>query len=177
MVINFVYELPFAHSYKGVAGVLLGGGDLNTGGSDIRPDRVADGRLSSEQRSRKRWYDTSAFRHVSCNIPNRPDLCYFGNSGRNILNAPGQRNLDFALFKNFKAGEKAAVQFRSEFFDAFNTPYFGQPNGISFQTVDSVTPDGPRDGEIRGLRSPCASFSLDSRFVFRRLACSIADGF
>jgi hypothetical protein len=53
-----------------------------------------------------------------------------------------------------KAGEKAAAQ------------YFGQPNGISFQTVDSVTPDGPCDGEIRSLRSPMRiiQFGLKIRF-------------
>ncbi|HKA01159.1 MAG TPA: hypothetical protein VKE70_31820, partial [Candidatus Solibacter sp.] len=184
-VINFVYELPFARSSKGVVGALLGGwqtngivslrsgfpftiggGDLNTGGSDARPDRIADGRLPSDQRSRKRWFDTSAFRRVSCNIPGRPDLCHFGSAGRNIIEAPGQRNLDLSLYKNFKLREKTALQFRSEFFNAFNTPYFGQPNGISFLTIDSVQPDGPRDGEIRSLRAPMRiiQFGLKLRF-------------
>ena len=185
MVVNFVYELPFAKNYRGLGGVLLKGwqmngilslrsgfpftltgGDLNTGGGTIRPDRIADGRLDSDRRSRKQWYDTSAFRRVSCNIPGRPDLCHYGSAGRNILESPGQRNLDAALFKNFSFGERMTLQFRSEFFNALNTPYFGQPNGVSFQTVDSIVPDGPRDGEIRSLRTPMRiiQFGLKLRF-------------
>ena len=185
MVINFVYELPLAKNYGGLRGALLKGwqvngivslrsgfpftltgGDLNTGGGSIRPDRIADGRLDADHRSRSRWYDTSAFRRVSCNIPGRPDLCHFGNSGRNILESPGQRSLDAAFFKNFTLKEGKTLQFRSEFFNALNTPYFGQPNGVSFQTIDSIVPDGPRDGEIRSLRTPMRiiQFGLKLRF-------------
>jgi len=43
-------------------------------------------------------------------------------------------------------GENARLQFRSEFFDAFNTPQFGQPNGIGWVN-DSIVPDSPRMGE------------------------------
>ena len=43
-----------------------------------------------------------------------------------------------------------------------NTPYFGAPNGISFQNINSLVPDGPRNGEIRSLRTPMriVQFSL-----------------
>ena len=106
-----------------------------------------------DQRSRKRWFDSSAFRRVTCNIPGRPDLCHYGSAGKAIPDSPGLRNLDFSLFKNFAIRERFRMQFRSEFFNALNTPYFGQPNGVTFQTIDSITPD-PRDGEIRNLRTP-----------------------
>jgi hypothetical protein len=148
-VFHFVYEIPFGKSLHGVAaGVLKGwqtngiltlrsgfpftitGGDLNTGGTPIRPDRIADGRLSADQRSRKRWFDPSAFRRVTCNIPGRPELCHYGSAGKAILDSPGLRNLDFSLFKNFVIRENFRLQFRSEFFNALNTPYFGQPNGV-----------------------------------------------
>jgi len=33
------------------------------------------------------------------------------------------------------------MQFRSEFFNAFNTPQFGQPNGIGWVSNDSIVPD------------------------------------
>lgn len=33
-------------------------------------------------------------------------------------------------------------------------PFFGQPNNLSFVSPNSVTPDGPRVGEVRSLRSP-----------------------
>ncbi len=66
---------------------------------------------------------------------------------------PGQRNLDFSLFKNFQFTERFKLQFRSEFVNAFNTPYFGDPNGIGFATANSMVPDGTRMGEVRSLRT------------------------
>jgi len=184
-VFHYVYELPFGSSLKGVAGAFLKGwqtngiltlrsgfpytvnqsGDLNTGGTPVRPDRVADGRLG-DSASRERWYDTSAFRRVSCNIPGRLDLCHYGNSGKAIIETYGQRNLDFSLFKNFQIQEKMRLQFRSEFFNATNTPYFGAPGGISFSSLTSTTPDGPRDGEIRGLRTPMRIIQFGLKFLF-----------
>jgi len=130
--------------------ITIGGGNLNNGGS-ARPDRIADGEL--ENPTRKQWFDPLAFRRVTCNIPGRLDLCHFGNAGVNIIEAPGQRNLDFSLFKNFNVTERYKIQFRSEFFNAFNTPYYGNPNGIGFATNDSIVPDGVRMGEARGLRN------------------------
>ena len=49
-----------------------------------RPDRIRDGRLSGEERTLNRWFDTSAFVQVRDTPANR-----YGNSGRNILTAPG----------------------------------------------------------------------------------------
>lgn len=173
-VIHFVYELPFAANARGIAGVLFKGwqtngiltlrsglpfsplvpaADLNTGndGSPVRPDRLADGRLDNG--SRQLWFDPSAFQRVTCNNPARLDLCHFGNAGRNILVSPGQRSLDGSAFKNFTITERIRLQFRTELFNALNTPWFGQPNNLGFVNPASVTPDGPRVGEIRSLRS------------------------
>lgn len=174
MVFHFVYELPFAKNLTGVPGALLKGwqtngilslrsgfpwtptvglNDLNTGGdgTPIRPDRLRDGRLDNA--SRDLWYDPSAFQRVNCNIASRPDLCHYGNSGRNVMTSPGQRNLDFSLFKNFSLTERAKLQVRGETFNALNTPFFGQPNNLGFVSLASVTPDAPRVGEIRSLRA------------------------
>jgi hypothetical protein len=173
-VFHFVYELPFGKNLKGVAGAALkgwqtngilslrsgfpwtptvGANDLNTGGdgTPIRPDRLRDGRLDNP--TRDLWYDPSAFQRVNCNIASRPDLCHYGNSGRNIMTSPGQRNLDFSLFKNFNITERIKLQVRGETFNALNTPYFGQPNNLGFVSLQSITPDAPRVGEIRSLRS------------------------
>ncbi len=174
-VVHFVYEIPFGKSLKGPAGMLLkgwqsngifsirtgfpwtptvGGNDLNTGGdgTPIRPDRLQDGRLA-DTRTRALWYDPSAFQRVTCQNRNRPDLCHYGNSGRNIMDSPGQRNLDFSLFKNFAVTEAVKIQFRAEAFNVSNTPYFGQPTNLGFVSANSVTPDAPRVGEIRSLRA------------------------
>jgi hypothetical protein len=60
-----------------------------------------------------------------------PTALGFGDSGAGILDGPGQNNWDIALLKKFKIGwprEGAALQFRSEFFNSFNHPQFGDPN-------------------------------------------------
>jgi len=54
------------------------------------------------------------------------------NSARNTLQLPGINNLDFSVFKNFGMGEKRKIQFRADFFNAFNHPQFipGSPNDV-----------------------------------------------
>ncbi|HEY6466945.1 MAG TPA: hypothetical protein VIY69_13185, partial [Candidatus Acidoferrales bacterium] len=51
----------------------------------------------------------------------------FGNCGIGILRGPGQHNLDLGVIRNFSVGERAKLQFRSEFFNFTNTPDFGLP--------------------------------------------------
>jgi hypothetical protein len=141
-------------------------GDLNTGsdGSPVRPDRLLDGRLDNP--ARERWFDPLAFQRVTCNIPSRPDLCHYGSAGRNILVAPGQRNLDGSAFKNFIVTERIRLQFRGELFNATNTPYFGPPNNLSFISPTSVVPDGPRVGEVRSLRAPMRIVQFGLKLYF-----------
>jgi hypothetical protein len=181
---HWLWSVPYGRSLKGVPAVFLRGwqtngivtvrsgfpftpsqgGDLNTGGGDIRPDRLADGAL--ENASRQLWFDPSAFQRVTCNIPSRQDLCHFGNSGRNILDTPGQRNVDLSVFKDFAFTEQVSLQFRAEAFNALNTPYFGAPNNLSFAGLNSVRPDGPRVGEIRNLRTDMRILQLALKLYF-----------
>jgi hypothetical protein len=182
MVAHFVWELPGKNlpgllkhviggwQTNGILSIRSGfpftvtqGGDLNTGGP-VRPDRIADGAL--DEPTRKLWFDPQAFRRVSCNIPTRPDLCRFGTSGYNILDSPGQRNLDFSMYKNFQVTEQIRVQFRAEAFNATNTPYFGEPNGIGFSSVTTLVPDSSRMGEIRSIRSPMRIMQLGLKLSF-----------
>ena len=51
----------------------------------------------------------------------------FGDSSRNLLRGPGTINFDMSFFKNFPVTEGALLQFRGEFFNAFNRPPFGNP--------------------------------------------------
>jgi hypothetical protein len=55
----------------------------------------------------------------------------FGNSGVGIVVGPGQNNTDIAVIKRTPIGwlkEGANVEFRTEFFNAFNTPQFSNPS-------------------------------------------------
>jgi len=51
----------------------------------------------------------------------------FGNSGRNILRGPDQRNLDLALIKRTRLGEKANMVIHWEVFNVSNHPNFANP--------------------------------------------------
>ncbi len=59
--------------------------------------------------------------------PSIGDGTGFGDCGVGIMRGPGQRNIDFALAKNFAIRERNSLQFRTEFFNASNTPQFGKP--------------------------------------------------
>jgi hypothetical protein len=52
----------------------------------------------------------------------------YGNSGVGIILGPGQFNWDMAALKTIRFLEKQSVQFRTEFFNAFNHPQFSNPN-------------------------------------------------
>jgi hypothetical protein len=69
----------------------------------------------------------------------------YGDEGRNILFGPGLYNVNFSLFKNFPIRERATLQFRSEFFNLFNTPAFSNPNATfgasNFGSITSTKQD------------------------------------
>src|SRR5207249_1228628 len=60
-----------------------------------------------------------------------PTALGFGNSGVGILDGPGQNNWDIALIKRFAfrwPNDGSRLEFRSEFFNAFNHPQFDDPD-------------------------------------------------
>jgi len=66
-----------------------------------------------------RYFNTAAF------APNAVGT--FGTAPRNLMRGPGSLSFDFGLMKAFRVTEKARLQFRSELFNAFNTPRFNSP--------------------------------------------------
>ncbi|HLJ16410.1 MAG TPA: TonB-dependent receptor [Bryobacteraceae bacterium] len=83
------------------------------------------------------WFNPKAFAQT-------PPL-QFGTSGRDILSAPGFVNWDISMFKYFRIRENMTLEFRGEFFDAFNNVRFDPPN------LDSSS---PFFGEILAAESP-----------------------
>jgi hypothetical protein len=67
-----------------------------------------------------RFFDTSVFTENA--------LGTFGNSGKGILRGPRMFNFDMGLLKNNRIGERYNLQFRAEFFNAFNNVNFNMPN-------------------------------------------------
>jgi hypothetical protein len=133
LVANFVYQLPFLHSLTGAPGLVLKGWEATgvvtfesgmpltagysspTQGLAIRPDAVA-GTSVSGPKAVDQWFNINAFA--------APPFGYFGNAGYNTIRGPGMNNWDLGAFKNFKIRERATVQFRAEFFNAFNHAQF-----------------------------------------------------
>ena len=108
----------------------------NTGGIHTQvANRVCNGNLPSDQRSINRWFDTACF--------TQPASGLLGNSGRDILRAPGLINFDLSAFKRFPFGEQRWVQFRADFFSAFNHPSFSTGNqAITSSTYGQITTAG-----------------------------------
>jgi hypothetical protein len=85
----------------------------------------------------EQWFDTSCF---GVPAPNT-----FGNAGRNTLIGPGTVNVDLAAHRIFAITERVNLQFRGEFFNAFNHTQFNNPD-------TSVADD--TFGRITSARSP-----------------------
>ena len=75
------------------------------------------------QRSLDQWFDKSAFAPA-------PTFS-LGNDSRTQpnLRTPGVKTFDLSLSRIQRMGERIRLQFRAEFFNAFNTPQFDAPNG------------------------------------------------
>ncbi len=100
----------------------MSGDPNNDGVRGDRPDRIGPGVLDSAQRSIDHWFDTSAFVAPASQYG-------FGNSGRNILLAPGSRNWDISLIKTTRVTDTGnLLEFRVQLFNAFNNTNFSEPN-------------------------------------------------
>ena len=55
----------------------------------------------------------------------------FGNVGVGAVRGPDQRNFDIVVLKNTRLTERFGLDFRAEFFNAFNTPQFANPTDLN----------------------------------------------
>jgi hypothetical protein len=73
---------------------------------------------------------------VPCQINGAPNPAAagaaIGNVGRNTFRGPFQQNWDLSITKNTKVTEATSVDFRAEFFNAFNHPVFSGPQSGGF---------------------------------------------
>ncbi len=104
----------------------------NTGSGD-RPNVIGDPYATPQ--TPNNWFNTAAF---------APQPLYtLGNVRRNTMFGPPMKNVDFSAFKDFQLKERTSLQFRAEFFNAFNHPNFGQPgNSLGTATFGVVSSTG-----------------------------------
>ena len=95
--------------------------DFANSGTFNRPNIVPGQKISlpRDQRTPERWFNTAAF--------SQPAPYTFGNAGRDMIPGPGNIVFDLALSRRFHPREAEAIEFRGEFFNAFNHPNFGIP--------------------------------------------------
>lgn len=153
--LSFAYDLPFGSGATGWSDALVRDWQLagivtlqtgqpftvallptidnsNTGfsflgfaaGADDRPNLVDDPGVADP--TANAWFNTAAFV--------MPSFGSFGTAGRNILDAPGFKNLNLALLRTVPIGGDARLQVRIEAFNLLNTinlhlpdSFFGSP--------------------------------------------------
>jgi len=90
----------------------------NTGSQGLmRAQQIGSGGLAHPNINM--WFNVSDFQDPSCNC--------FGNAGKNILEGPGEKSADLSIRKIFALSERFRLEFRTEFFNAFNTTQFSSP--------------------------------------------------
>ena len=138
LVFNAVYVLPQFKNLGTVGSHILGDWQLNTiasfysgtplnifsgtdtaglgGSGSQRPDLVPGVPIHGNSSDPLQIINPAAFR-----IPAQGRL---GTLGRGHIRAPGIKNIDFSVAKNWKLRERVGLQFRAEMFNVFNTVNF-----------------------------------------------------
>jgi len=68
------------------------------------------------------------------------DATVYGNTPRNCIIGPPQKNVDFTLDKTFRLGERQSLRFRTDFFNLFNHPSFAIPALASVSSAGGSAP-------------------------------------
>ena len=175
-VLNYIYELPFGPGKplgegghpgardRALAGERASttfgrrhpGGDHGTRttpprlpgrGRERQPARTIAGAGERISRIIDRWFDTTAYAAAA------PYTLANGSRTEPNLRNPGIANWDIGLSRAQRIRERLSVQFRAEFFSAFNTPQFGEPGGsVVSATFGKITgASGTRNIQM-GLR-------------------------
>jgi hypothetical protein len=122
------WEMSGIYNWISGAGLTIVGGANGSNNSysdqyEDRADFVSGQPLNLKQGNRAHWvseyFNTQAFAANAVGT--------FGDTGKNIMRAPHETWGDAGIDKNFRIAERYGVQFRWEFFNAFNHPSFGSP--------------------------------------------------
>jgi hypothetical protein len=183
--LSYVYQLPFGRGKKflanigGAANQLLGGWEVtgithyNTG-DPVNVSQIGDiANIGPRAGGQRPNLVGTPHRNINPNDKTQgwlspdayatPALYTFGNLGRNTERAPGFGNWDLGIFKNFPIMEKYTLQFRTEFFNAFNNVSLGGYNA-SFCTP--IATCNPNFGRIFSTQSSSREIQFALKFIF-----------
>lgn len=119
------------------------------GNNAARPNVNGNPDLPKGERTNNRWFNTSVF--------SNPAQFTIGNAGRGLIWGPGLKNMDMVLSKFFTITEGKRLEFRSEFYNMNNTPYFADPN---------VTVGANTFGRITGVSNAARQIQMALKFMF-----------
>jgi len=115
--------------------ILTGVDTYGVGSTAARPDYNPGGNITLDPVSRDYRTFTTPLNGTGIvvtplgpsGLPLADSRVQFGNLGKNTFRGPGFDNQNFTLIKRVQLKERAALQFRAEFFDIFNHRNFGNP--------------------------------------------------
>jgi hypothetical protein len=110
---------------------------LGSSFADLIGDPFLDSGRSRAERI-ERYFNTAAFAPAAIGT--------FGTAPRNLMRGPGAVSFDLGFMKIFAITDRLKLQFRTELFNAFNTPRFNSP----FASVNTPA----RFGRIEGAADP-----------------------
>jgi hypothetical protein len=166
----FSYRIPNPASWNGVLKHVLGrweasglltlqggfpfsvgvsGQVMNNGAGANRSDAIKNPVLPVGDRTRERWFDTTAFA--------MPAIYQWGNQGKGLLRGPGLAQLDFGLQKHIPVAEGKRFTIRMEGQNFLNRVQLGLP---------AATLGAPNFGVIRSLQAGPRNIQLAARFEF-----------
>jgi hypothetical protein len=158
-----LYELPFGQQKQylnhGIASQVLGGWQINTnlsahsgvplGFPDAGTDPANIGNTSFFNYARANINASPKVGHptkseaFNTTVFSHPNGTY-GNGGRGVITASNFDNIDLSLMKEQHITETIGVQFRAEFFNAFNIQNYGNPGvtygGNNFGVITALAP-------------------------------------
>jgi hypothetical protein len=159
---DIIYETPPLRGHSALARGILGswelsgiitmqsgapfgivGGDGNNNSESLQyGDRADVTGLPYEVRQGGKLHWLNEYVNPAAFRPNAPGT--FGDSAKNLFQAPPVKTVDAGLFKNWQILERYALQFRWEMFNAFNHPSFAAPiNDPSVSNFGQITSIGP----------------------------------
>jgi hypothetical protein len=182
-VINATYDLPFGEGKKFQGGTwanrLAGGWQLSAienlqSGLPFTPQLSYNPANDGDSRNpvRPSWNPSfsgpviqgGANQYFNPSAFIQPLPGTYGNVGRNILQGAGLATTDFSLAKKFAISEKVHVQFRAEFFNAFNRVNLNTPNPVVY-TAATGGPS-PTAGVITSTATTSRQIQFGAKVLF-----------
>ncbi len=123
------YELPWGFLLQGIVSAQSGNPLTATESVDLslrglnadRPDQIGD--PNNGPKTPQEFFRRAAFQR----LPALPGGQRSGTAGRNTIIGPGLFQADLAVLKRFSFWETHSIEFRAEFFNAFNNVNFLNP--------------------------------------------------